>query len=85
MNVVESRDLLGGAGLFTSLRNLFSQGWTVADSLTPTNYSLNVQEPATLVLEKKDTAEFNFDDGLTISLEESQPKHVHFWCMSTDN
>ena len=36
------------------------------------------------MLSKLQNSEFTFDDGLVMSIPESQPQHIQFWCKTSD-
>ena len=46
---------------------------------TKDSYNIDVVN-SELVLEKKGTAQVNFDDGVIFDIQGSQPRHLQFFC-----
>ncbi len=64
--------MLNGEGVFDkSNGSLIDQVGPLANSNTFESYEVEILEPDVLSFKKKETAEFDFDDGLTFILEDS--------------
>ena len=78
---VDPGDLLQGKGSFQSHESVatLQESW----QLLSTDYSVSLADES-LILGKPDTGKHNFDDGVLIRFNETQPQHLSFWC-KTDN
>ena len=62
--------MLDGAGIFSTIDELYDAGWMSADALTTDSYTIGVDDSA-LQLRKSEAAEYEFDDGLMLSFTPS--------------
>ena len=69
--------MLNGKGIFSTTEELWDNGWKKAKSSTLEDYKIEVDVTSkALTLQKNEDSEFNFDDAIIFTLENSEPRHV---------